>query len=65
MDGKAKSGGLAVVLVTVGLVAFIGFTCWAVVGIYWEVETSKRASRARMERVRRQIELREAGEVGR
>jgi hypothetical protein len=62
MDGKGKSSGLAVALVILGMVAFVGFTCWAVIGTYLEVQTSKRMSRERMERVMKQIEVREAAE---
>lgn len=63
MNGKGKSGGLAVVLVIFGVVAIVGFVCWAVIGTYLEVETGKRSSRERMERVMRQIEEREAAEA--
>ena len=63
MSDKPKSSGLAVVLVIIGLVAFISFTSWAVIGTYLEVQTSKRLSRERMEKVARQIQEREAGEA--
>ena len=65
MDGKGKRSGLAVALAILGMVAFIGFICWAIIGLYLEVQTSKRISRERMDRVKRQIEDREAAEAAR
>ena len=59
MDDKGKGGGLAAVIVVVGLLAFVGVICWGVIGSYLEVRASKRESRERMQRVARQIEERE------
>jgi hypothetical protein len=60
MDEKNRSGGLAALIVSIGLLAFIGVACWAVIGTYLEVRASKRVSQERMQRVMRQIEEREA-----
>jgi len=65
MDDNRKSGGLAAIIVIAGLLAFVGIACWAVIGTYQEVQTSKRVSQERMKRVTRQIEEREANEAGR
>jgi hypothetical protein len=65
MNGRGKSGGLAVVVIIVGLLAFVGFVCWAVVGTYLEVRASKQLSQERMQRVQRQIEERVAAKAGR
>jgi hypothetical protein len=63
MDGKGKRGGLAAAIVIIGLLAFVGVACWAVIGSYLEVRASKRVSQERMQRVTRQIEEREAAEA--
>ena len=65
MDDKGKGGRVAVALVVIGLLAFIGITCWAVIGVYMEARTSKRVSQERMQRVKRQIEAREAADANR
>ena len=64
MDNKGKGGGLAAVIVIIGLLAFVGVVCWAVIGTYLEVRASKRVSQERMQRVTRQIEERQAKEAG-
>jgi len=60
MDDKRSDGRLAVIVTIIGVLAFVAVACWAVVGTYLEVRTSKRASQERMQRVARQIEAREA-----
>lgn len=60
MNDKRKSGGgAALAFALLGLLAFIGLTGWAIFGVYLEVETSRRISRSRSERVLRQIQERE------
>jgi len=65
MDGKGKSGGLAAAILIIVLLAFAGIGCWVAIGLYSEVQNSKRESRKRMERVSRQIEEREAAKAAR
>ena len=59
MDDKGKTGGFAAAIVSMGLLAFVGVICMAVVSAYLEFRASKRISRERMERVMRQMEERE------
>jgi len=64
MNDKGKCGGVAALVIAIlGLLAFIGFTSWAVIGVYMEVQTSKRVSRERSEKVLLQLQERERAEA--